>query len=130
VVHGWFLLAPDPYQESTAEVVDRLRDLPPGALAISDEPGLVWRAGRRTPDDLVDASFLRQEVGDITAAYLARVAAQDDVCAVAVRSQVRWGSFDDLPERLADAGYEAAERDAQGRVLYLKTNCSGGESGR
>ena len=30
-----------------------------GALAISDDPGFVWRAGRRTTDDLVDASVLR-----------------------------------------------------------------------
>ena len=123
VVHGWSLLHPSGYQADTAAVVEALRDLPDGALAISDEPGLVWRAGRRTTDDLVDASLLRIEVGHITSAYLARVAAQPDVCAVAVRSRVRWGSFDDLSFRLTDAGYEIAQTDDRGRVLYLKSNC-------
>ena len=48
--------------------------LPDGALAISDDPGLVWRAGRRTPPDLVDASVLRIQTGDITSDVLAEVA--------------------------------------------------------
>ena len=45
------------------------------------------------------------------------------MCAVAVRSRARWGSFDDLPERLADAGYEVALDDGRGRVLYVKPDC-------
>jgi hypothetical protein len=57
---------------------------------------------------------------------LAAVAAQPDVCAVVVRSAVRWGSFDDLPERLLDAGYEIADEDARGRRLYLKADCDPG----
>ena len=63
------------------------------------------RAGARPPD-LVDASILRIETGDITGASVAAVAAEPDVCAVVVRSAARWGSFDDLPDRLADLGYE------------------------
>lgn len=114
------------YQPSTAAVVDAIAALPDGALAISDEPGLVWRAGRRTTDDLVDASLLRIEVGDIDARSLAATAARDDVCAVAVRSAVRWGSFADLPERLAAAGYAVARDDGRGRVLYLKRPCRPG----
>lgn len=123
VVHGWYLLAPDPYRGTTAEAVDILRALPPDALAISDEPGIVWRAGRRTTDDLVDASMLRMEVEHITSEYLGEVAAQPDVCAVAVWSRVRWGSFDDLPDRLADAGYSVALEDDRGRTLWLKSDC-------
>ena len=53
-------------------------------------------------------------------ASLAAVAAQADVCAVVVRSAVRWGSFDDLPDRLAAVGYEVADEDDLGRRLYLK----------
>lgn len=124
VVHAWSLLAPSPYRGSAAEVVDALAELPEGALAISDDPGLVWRAGRRTPPDLVDASVLRIETGRITAASVAAAAATDDVCAVAVRSRQRWGSFEDLPERLADAGYQAELRDERSRVLYLKERCA------
>lgn len=114
------------YGRSTAAVVDAIADLPEGALAISDEPGLVWRAGRRTTDDLVDASLLRIEAGQIDAASLAATAARADVCAVAVRSAVRWGSFEDLPERLAAAGYEPAVDDDRGRVLYVKRPCRPG----
>ena len=114
VVHAWPVLHPDPYRGSAAEAVDLLRTLPDGALAISDEPGLVWRAGRRTPPDLVDASVLRIQTGDLTSESVADGAAEPDVCAVVVRSGERWGSFDDLPDRLADAGYEVAAEDGDG----------------
>jgi hypothetical protein len=123
VVHAWDVLHPSGFTGSSAEVVARLEALPEGALAISDDPGIVWRAGRRTPPDLVDASILRMETGQITSASLEAVATEPDVCAVVVRSRVRWGSFDDLPERLADAGYDIAHEDPQGRRLYLKTAC-------
>ena len=82
------------------------------------------RAGRLTTPDLVDASKLRIETGDLTSASVAAVAAQDDVCAVVVRSRVRWGSFADLPERLEAAGYVVADEDDLGRRLYLKQPCS------
>ena len=94
--------------------------LPEGALAISDDPGIVWRAGRRTTADLVDASILRIQTGDLTAASLAAVAAQADVCAVVVRSAARWGSFDDLPDRLAAAGYEVADATTAAVALYVR----------
>jgi 4-amino-4-deoxy-L-arabinose transferase-like glycosyltransferase len=123
VVHAWDVLHPSGFTGSSAEVVARLDALPEGALAISDDPGIVWRAGRRTPPDLVDASILRMETGQITSASLAAVAAEPEVCAVAVRSRVRWGSFADLPRRLAAAGYEVALEDPLGRRLYLKPDC-------
>lgn len=126
VVHAWPVLHPSGFTGSGARVVAQLRDLPAGALAISDDPGIVWRAGRRTTPDLVDASILRIETDQLTGASVAAVAAQPDVCAVAVRSAVRWGSFDDLPGRLLDAGYEIADEDARGRRLYLKTDCHPG----
>lgn len=123
VVHAWHLLSPDGYAPETAAVVERIAELPDGALAISDEPGLVWRAGRRTTDDLVDASILRIETDRVTLESLADAAADPRVCAVAVRSRARWGSFDELPERLADAGYVEAMVDDRGRVLYVKEPC-------
>ena len=79
--------------------------------------------GRRTPPDLVDASVLRIETGDITSESLAEAAAEPDVCAVVVRSGERWGRFDDLPDRLADAGYEVAAEDGDVRRVYLKPDC-------
>ena len=33
------------------------------------------------------------------------------MCAVVVRSAERWGSFDDLPDRLEALGYEIAAQD-------------------
>ena len=59
-------LRPSPIEGCAAEAVDLLRNLPDGALAISDEPGLVWRAGAPHAPDLVDTSVLRIQTGDIT----------------------------------------------------------------
>src|SRR4029077_5546717 len=53
------LLFTHPYQGTDLAAERLLRRLPPGAQAISDHPGLVWRAGRRTPTHFVDASILR-----------------------------------------------------------------------
>ena len=125
VVHAWPMLHPDPYRDSDARAVEILRALPDDALAISDEPGLVWRSGHRTPPDLVDASVLRIQTGDLTSARIAEVAAQDDVCAVVVTSAARWGSFDDLPDRLVDLGYELAQDDGQSRRTYVRPCISG-----
>ena len=71
VVNVHTMLWPSGYPRDAAAVVERLRDLPPGAWAISDDPGLVWRADRRSPADLVDASIKRVEEKLITPAKLA-----------------------------------------------------------
>ncbi len=126
VVHLWDLLHPEPYRGDTAEVVALLADLPDGALAISDDPGLVWRAGRATPPDLVDTSILRIEVGQITTASILAAASDPQVCAVAVRSTQRWGSFPGLPAGLAALGYSVAQSDDRGRVLYIDEDCEPG----
>jgi 4-amino-4-deoxy-L-arabinose transferase-like glycosyltransferase len=78
VVHAWPMLHPTGFGGTSAEVVTALRALPPGALAISDDPGIVWRAGRQTTPDLVDASVLRIDTGQLTASSVAEVAAQPD----------------------------------------------------
>jgi len=111
------------YEGDEAIVVDTLRDLPDGALAISDEPGQVWRSGHLTPDELVDGSALLTETGRVTAESVAEAAGRDDVCAVVVWSD-RFGAFEDLPDLLAAEGYEVARRFDDPRVLYLKADCS------
>jgi Dolichyl-phosphate-mannose-protein mannosyltransferase len=123
LIHTWELLHPAPYRGSSAEMVEILRTLPEGALAISDDPGIVWRSGRRTPPDLVDASRLRIEAGQITSDVLVDAATQPEVCAVVVRSSQRWGSFDDLPDRLLAAGYRVALEDDLGRRVYVDDAC-------
>jgi 4-amino-4-deoxy-L-arabinose transferase-like glycosyltransferase len=127
VAHAWPVLHPAPYRDGSAEVHDLLEALPPGALAISDDPGIVWRAGRRTTDDLVDTSVLRIETGRMSSDTVVEAATSPGVCAVSVRSSQRWGSFTDLPRRLLAAGYHVALEDGRGRRLYVADACDPGQ---
>jgi len=99
-----------------------LRGLPPGAQVISDDPGVVWRAGRRTPADLVDTSILRIESRRLTAPSLARAAVLDPVCAVLVWSH-RFGDLATLPKLLEEHGYGPTAHYGGGRVLYTRSSC-------
>jgi hypothetical protein len=126
VVHAWPMLHPEGYDRSAARAVDLLEDLPAGALAISDEPGLVWRSGLRTPPDLVDASVLRIETGDLTGRSVANAAADPEVCAVVVTSRARWGSFEDLPRRLDALDYEIAHDEGRHDRVYVRAGCPAG----
>lgn len=114
------------YEGDEAVVVETLRGLPEGAVAISDEPGQVWRAGLRTPDELVDGSALLTDSGRVTADTIAESASADEVCAVVVWSD-RFGQLVDLPDLLADEGFEVAETfgdPGENRALYLKPDCA------
>jgi hypothetical protein len=120
-VHAGDVLWPSPPREAEAGARADMDALPAGAWAISDEPGLVWRTGRRTPADLVDASVLRIESGRITAGSLAEEAADPRVCAVLVWSS-RFGRLTELPRLLA--GYRESARYGGPRVLYIKDACA------
>jgi hypothetical protein len=109
--------------ERTEALRAELAALPDGAWVISDDPGLVWRAGRRTTDDLVDASILRIESGRITSESLAAAAEDPRVCGVVVWSGVRWGAMDELPQLLAEAGYHEQASFGGPRVLYTRDDC-------
>ena len=123
VLHVHDLWTPPPFKGSEAVVVQRLRALPNGARAISDDPGLVWRAGHATPPDFVDASILRIESTRpgirITGATVADGAGRRDVCAVVIWSS-RFGGFRDLPERLQRGGYEQVLSLPGGRALWTR----------
>jgi hypothetical protein len=123
VIRGDDILWPSPPGAIEREVVARMSELPDGALAISDDPGLVWRAGRTTTPDLVDTSVLRMEVGDITEDSVTRVARSPSVCAVAVWSD-RWRSFEGLPGSLEADGFELVVDDGPTRRLYVDPDCS------
>jgi hypothetical protein len=117
------VLWPQGYTGDEKAVVAALRELPPGAQAISDEPGLLWRAGRRTPPWLNDGSVKRIQQGNITTDVVAREAARDDVCAAVVWS-FRWGSeLPGLPEALRDLGYTPVARYTGPRTLWVKPSC-------
>jgi hypothetical protein len=122
LAHVGEIVAPASPGPAYAAARDDLRALPAGAWAISDEPGVVWRAGRRTPADLVDTSILRIRSGRITTDSLARAAAEDEVCAVLVWSSARFGSLADLPARLP--GYRLARGYGGPKALYVKDPCT------
>jgi hypothetical protein len=123
VVHLSQLLWPAPPGNALAAVRADLRALPDGAQVISDDPGVVWRAGRRTPDDLVDTSILRIESRRLTAPSLARAAVVDPVCAVLVWSH-RFGHLTTLPRLLEDRGYRPTASYGGPKVLYVRDACS------
>jgi 4-amino-4-deoxy-L-arabinose transferase-like glycosyltransferase len=124
VVHAWDVLDPTPYRGSAKQVEAALEGMPKGAMAISDDPGIVYRAGRRTTDDLVDTSILRIQTDRMDVDSVMASARDRRVCAVVVRSTVRWGSFPTLPARLAAAGYHVVfPKDARGRVMYGRAPC-------
>lgn len=123
LVHVRPMVWPDPYGGSAATLEDQLRHLPAGSVVISDDPGLVWRAGLRSPPNLVDTSVLRIDATTpslrITSKTVAVAAARGGACAVVVWSS-RFGRFADLPARLAAAGYHDRVAFPGGRALYRK----------
>ncbi len=114
------ILWPGGYTGEAARAHRDLAALPGDALALSDEPGFVWRAGLRAPDDLVDASILRIEQGRITAASVSRAASDPRVCAVLVWSH-RFGDLD-LGPRLD--GYEVTATYGGPRRLFVRPACA------
>jgi hypothetical protein len=123
VVHLSQMLWPAPPGKALAAARGDLRALPTGAQVISDDPGVVWRAGRRTPDDLVDTSILRIESDRLTPPSLARAAVIDPVCAVLVWSH-RFGDMAYLPTLLEDHGYRPIARYGSAKILYVRDACS------
>lgn len=115
------MLWPDPYSRSEQAAVDALHGLPAGSLAISDEPGLLWRADRLTVPYFDDSSIKRIEEGQITAVKLQNAAAKPNVCGVLVWTS-RYGNLD-LGPRLAQVGYEVTARYGGPRVLYERRAC-------
>jgi hypothetical protein len=128
VVHLGELLRPLEPTGNTAALERRLRDLPPGALAISDTPGLVWRAGRRVPDRYVDVSILRITSPTpslrLTEDDIVRDARRPDVCAVVRWSNKRFTHFPELGRRLRAEGYRPElRRPHSPEVLWRKITC-------
>ncbi|OWY59561.1 hypothetical protein B7486_73915, partial [cyanobacterium TDX16] len=117
------ILWPAPYGSSATSAVDVLQALPDGALAISDDPGLVYRSGRLTPPDWVDGSILLVETERVTEDSIVAEAERPEVCAVVVWSS-RWGDFEDLPDRLVDAGYEVAAQPEDDKTVWVKDDCA------
>ena len=123
----WGAITPLWYTGDEADVVAELRALPDGALAISDEPGQVWRAGRRTPDWLVDTSVLRTDSDRpslwIRTDTVLDEAARPDVCAVVLWTPRFREDLEGLDDGLLAEGYDLAARYDRDRRLYVKDDC-------
>jgi hypothetical protein len=121
------LLLPEDYKGHEAAVVNRLRTLPDGAWALSDEPGFIWRAGKGTDPYFVDPSVLRidSDVKEllINEDRVVHAAANPRQCAVVIWARVRFGSFRTLPERLQQLGYEQTDDFGHGRGVWVRPNC-------
>jgi hypothetical protein len=122
-VHLSEVLWPAPPGKALAAARADVRALPAGGQVISDDPGVVWRAGRRTPADLVDTSILRIESGRLTAPSLARSASDREVCAVLVWSH-RFADLAALPALLEQGGYRPTARYGGPQVLYRRSACT------
>ncbi len=118
------LLAPAEYSGTEGELMAHLQRLPEGAVILSDEPGVVWRAGLRTTDDLVDPSMLRRQQERYTEDSLLRDAADPSVCAVVTISSERFAAFDGLADGLEQEGFDPVPDVGDGQVLFLRQDCS------
>ncbi len=126
VIHLPELIRPEGPPPRVEALNRTLRRLPPGALVIADTPGLVWRAGRRTPDEFVDVSILRitspTKSLQLTGDDIVKAAARDDVCAVVRWSDQRFTHFPDLGARLRALGYVPRLRHGT-EVVWVKPDC-------
>ena len=128
IVHLGEILRPQPASGITATLQHRLEQLPPGALVISDTPGLVWRAGRRVPDRFVDVSILRITSPTrslvLTGEDVIRSAQRPEVCAVVRWSDQRFTHFPTLGARLRAVDYRVTLRAPHGpEILWVKQSC-------
>jgi hypothetical protein len=103
-----------------AQVVAQLRRLPPGAEAIADDPGLVWRAGLTTPAQMNDTTDMRVFQGELTTGVVAAAAASPRVCAVVI-TPVGFGTqLRGLRDALRTVGYRLERAYGRDRELWLR----------
>jgi 4-amino-4-deoxy-L-arabinose transferase-like glycosyltransferase len=105
IVSNTSILWPDGYTGQQAALVRHLERFPSDARFISDDPGLVWRAGRDTPGNFADTSYQRLDDKSITQASLVRAASASDVCGVVVTSPAHFGRLAGLADALAAHDY-------------------------
>ncbi len=94
--------------ETQARLVAFLEELPAGSSALTDVPDLAYAAGRRAPPGVVDTSFAVVEAGRLTAADLAEVLVDPEVCAVVLGSG-RLARVEGLDDVLTDVGMMPGE---------------------
>jgi hypothetical protein len=117
------ILWPTGYRGATAALMQKLDALPPGALAISDDNGFLYRADLRTPPLLNDSSVKRIDQKLLTTDMVAGAATDHRVCAVVAWSPRFARDLPGLSPRLAAAGLEPLAFGGD-RTLWLRPNCN------
>lgn len=122
------LYRPEPYRGTWAVATRAVERIPARSWALSDTGGPVWRGGGSTAPWYVDPSVLRIETPideiRITSASIARTADRPKVCLVLITSEERWGSFRDLPARLAENGYRKVSSLGPGTLGVYRRSCA------
>jgi 4-amino-4-deoxy-L-arabinose transferase-like glycosyltransferase len=103
-----------------AQVIAELHRLPPGSEAISDNPGLVWRAGLSTPALMNDTTDMRVFQGGITTENVAEAAVSAHTCALVITPGGFGVQLPGLRAALTDAGYRLARAWGNDRELWLR----------
>jgi hypothetical protein len=112
-----------------AQVVAELRRLPPGAEALADDPGLVWRAGLSTPAQMNDTTDMRIFQGGITTRVVADAAASPRTCAVVITPVGFGAQLPGVRAAISAVGYRLAHAYGRDRELWLRP-CLGAPVGR
>ena len=120
VVNQRDILRPSHITGVDAQVVAQLRRLPPGAEAIADDPGLVWRAGLTTPAQMNGTTDMRIFQGGITTRIVADAAASPRTCAVVITPGGFGTQLPGLREAIATVGYGLAHAYGRDRELWLR----------
>jgi hypothetical protein len=103
-----------------AQVVAHLRRLPPGSEAISDNPGLVWRAGLTTPAQMNDTTDMRVFQGGITTEVVAAAALSGHTCAVVITPGGFGVQLPGVRAAIGSEGYHLARAWGNDRELWLR----------
>jgi hypothetical protein len=103
-----------------AQVVAQLRRLPPGAEAIADDPGLVWRAGLTTPPQMNDTTDMRVFQGELTASVIEHAAASTRACAVVITPVGFGAQIPGIRAAITAVGYRLAHAYGHDRELWLR----------
>lgn len=129
------LLTPGRYQGPEAAALHDLEALEPGARVITDEPGLVWRAGLSTLPAAVDIADKAIDQGRITTAMVLGWTRETDVCAVLVWDRSLATQLPGLSAALTREGFVIAghyglvdqgdvdDAPTQLRTLWVKAAC-------
>ena len=117
LVHMSEVLWPAPPGKALAAARADLRALPAGAWVISDDPGVVWRAGRRTPTTWSTRRSSGSSLGRLTATVRWFGRGRRPACVPCWSGRTASATWRRCPALLEDRGYRATARYGGPKVL-------------